>query len=314
MEGIILKKTAVISLLGLFLLSGCSESTPSATPIPPTEIVIPTEVSTPDRPIFACDQTKVVKELRQVLPVEDMVLTHNNFNDGYYLTAWFVDLEMDPQASSADIQSLTELAVRHSAEVARALVLLDPCILSTFNSLTVIVVDELYNAWYLGSVSSTDLNLKEGFSEADWIELESKFDAGYRRTEKTVDDSIPAAEGACTWDEARESLESQFAKARVNVSFYFYRQGQSGEVWAQWDIPPVAQSAQEINDGFFDPLPHIDTAVSCLHPPFDTLWMVYVHQDGRAQWIFAVDGDAVRDEDYAVMLENLEPIYSGPSQ
>ena len=37
--------------------------------------------------------------------------------------------------------------------------------------------------------------------------------------------------------------------------------------------------------------------------------MIYVHQDGLAQWIFAVDGDAVREEDHQEMINNLELIY-----
>ena len=53
----------------------------------------------------------------------------------------------------------------------------------------------------------------------------------------------------------------------------------------------------------------IVAAASCLHPPFDTLGMIYVHQDGLAQWIFAVDGDAVREDDHQEMINNLELIY-----
>ena len=40
----------------------------------------------------------------------------------------------------------------HSPEIAHALALLDLCIISTFDNLTVIVVDGFYNAWYLGAM------------------------------------------------------------------------------------------------------------------------------------------------------------------
>jgi hypothetical protein len=308
----ILKNIAIISLLGFLLLAGCAEPTPSPTPtsLPPTDTAIPTEISTLDSPIFACDPTLLVRDLRQILPYEGMLLSQNSFSDTYNLTAWYVDPDMDWEASGSAIEDQTALALRHSAEIAHTLVLLDPCILSTFADITVIIVDEFFNAWYLGAVFTENLTLEEDFNEADWVQLEEEFDEGYRRTSTPIDDdAIPAAEGACTWTEARTNLESLFAQARVNVSFHYYKQDESGEVWAQWDVPPVARTAEDINAGFFDSLPDVDAAVSCLHPPFETLWLVYVQQDGQAQWIFAVDGDAVRAEDHQEMLINLDLVY-----
>ena len=41
----------------------------------------------------------------------------------------------------------------------------------------------------------------------------------------------------------------------------------------------------------------------------DTLWLFYIRQDGEAQWVFAIDGDAVRAEDHEEFIDNLELIY-----
>ena len=53
---------------------------------------------------------------------------------------------MEPDAFGSEKVEQTALALRHSAEIALALALLDLCIISTFDNLTVIVVDGFYNA------------------------------------------------------------------------------------------------------------------------------------------------------------------------
>jgi hypothetical protein len=290
------------------MLSACVTATPN-----PTATDIPTEIPiqpTPDRPIFACDPTQLVKGLRRDRPYyEEMIITQNSFDEAFSMTAWFVDPALDPKASSADLKDQVSLARRHSAELAQDLVLAEPCILSTFNSLTMIAVDPLYYAWYEGAVSTLDMSLSEELSEEDWAALEERFDPGYERGERALEGDPPESpDGSCTWPEARVNLQDIFARARINVSFHYYIEDESS-VWVQWDVPPVARNAQQISDSFFEPLTDIDASVSCLYPPFDTLWLIYVSESGDVLWVFAVDGDAVREEDHQDFLDNLELIY-----
>jgi hypothetical protein len=273
----------------------------------PTETAIP---PTPDRPIFPCDSTQLIKDLRaSQTSYEEIAISQVGIGGDLSLTAWFVDPELDPQSKQADLEKQTSIASRHAVELAQALAHSEPCMLSTFYSVTLIVVDPHYNLWYEGAVDTLALTLSEELSEEDWVTLEGRVNIGYIRETKPIEgDPSETPEGSCTWSVARDNLENIFAKARINVSFY-YTIAEEGTVWVQWDVPPVALSSQQISDNFFNPLPEIDAAVSCLYPPFDSLWMIYVHQDGEAQWIFAIDGDAVRAEDDLVLLDNLELVY-----
>jgi hypothetical protein len=295
-------------IIGVCALAACTTVTPT-----PTATVIPTETAippTPDRPIFPCDSTQLIKDLRESqTSYDEIAISQVGIGGDLSLTAWFVDPELDPQASQADLLVQTSKARRHAVELAQSLALSEPCMLSTFFSVTLIAVDPHYNLWYEGAVNTSALTLSEPLSEEQWLALENEVNLGFMRETKPLDEDLSETPvGSCDWPEARENLEKIFAKARINVSFY-YTIGDEHTVWVQWDVPPVALTSQQISDNFFEPLPKIDAAVSCLYPPFDSLWMIYVHQDGEAQWIFAIDGDAVRDEDDLVMLDNLELIY-----
>ncbi|OGO18219.1 MAG: hypothetical protein A2Z14_15705 [Chloroflexi bacterium RBG_16_48_8] len=294
-------------LFGMVYLAACTTtSSPSVTPIPSQ---IPTQTTSPVT-VTACNPAQFIEVLRQVVPYEEISISYNHFSDTANLMAWFVDPALNPQASDSEIQDLTELAIRHSIEIAHSLAFTEPCITAVFDSLTVIAVDHLYHAWYVGAVPPSKIPITEMLSEDEWTELEGMFDAGYQRTERVLEGEVPEIpEGGCAWPEARQKLKEAFTQAQKNVALYYYIDPDGGSVYVQWDIPPVAETAQQINDYFFIPLPTIDTAVSCLYPPFDTLWLFYVRQDGKAQWIFAIDGEAVRAEDHQEFIDHLELIY-----
>ena len=279
----------------------------------PTASEAPTEVMaepTPVGTISMCDPAQFIEALREAVPYEESVLGYNHYDDSADLTAWFVDPVLDPQASDSEIQDLSELGFHHSVEIAHLLAKTEPCVAALFDSVTVIAVDHLYHAWYVGAVPAWQIPISEVLSEDERTALEENFEAGYQRIESVLDGSsqeIP--EGSCGWPEARQDIEQTFTQAQKNVAVYYYIEPDDSSVYVQWDIPPVAQNAQQILDYFFLPLPYIDTAISCLYPEFDTLWLFYIRQDGEAQWVFAVDGDAVRDDDHQVLIDNLELIY-----
>jgi hypothetical protein len=307
-------KILVSSLIGMIYLTACA-TTPSPTPIAsevPTSGLLTEVPSQPssEATITMCNPTQFIDVLREAMPYDESSVSFNHYSGSADLTVWFVDPELDPLASDSEIQGLSEMALRHVAEVAHLMAVTESCITALYNSVTVIAVDRLYYAWYVGAVPASEIPIDEISNEDDWLALEGKFDAGYRQTERVLDEEPPKPpEGTCTWPEARQKLEQAFTSAQKNVALYYYIEPMDASVYVQWDIPSVAQDAQQITSYFFLPLPYIDDAVSCLYPEFDTLWLFYVHQDGEAQWAFAVDGDAVRDDDHQVFLDNMEVIY-----
>jgi hypothetical protein len=292
----------------VFILSGCTQ-TPTSTPTPtPTPTVAPEPTSTVSVP--TCDLDGLLRDLRELVPYEEMAVSHNRFNDNTNLNVWFVDLELDPEASESEVEGMVETAIRHSSEIALAFVLQDPCVISSFDNVTSFVVDELYNAWYIGSVSMTGMQSIDEPSEAQRLEIESMFSEAYRRTQETTLEEPPsAATGTCTWPEARQNLDEIFSHFGENFAFYYYVDAEGGSVWAQWVSPPEAETEDEIAGAFYPYLGQVDTYLSCLDSPFQVLWMIYVDTTGEVYWIYAVDGDAVRDDDHQVMLDQIEILY-----
>jgi hypothetical protein len=295
----------------IYLTACATAPTPMDTEVPTEIPAQPTSAAT----ISLCDPAQFIDLLRQSVPYAESVVSYNHFNDTANLTAWFVDPALNQQASGSEIQELTELTFRHAVEISHLLAVAEPCVTALFDSLTVIAVDDLYHAWYVGAVPPSRIPIAESLSEDEWVRLEGEFDAGYQRTKEVPEgDPSEVPEGSCAWPEARQNLEQAFTQSQKNGALYYYIEPEDASVYVQWDVPPVASSPQQILDYFFLPLPYIDKAVSCLYPPFDTLWLFYIRQDGEAQWIFAIDGDAVRDDDHQVFIDQMELIYQTPAQ
>jgi hypothetical protein len=305
-EGKTLSKKRVIWILfGMIYLAACNTA-PTPTEIPTEALAEPTSSAT----ITLCDPAQFIDVLREVVPYEESVVGYNHYDDSADLTVWFVDPALNPQVSDSEVQDQAELSFHHSVEVVHLMAKTEACVVALFDSVTVIAVDDLYYAWYVGAVPAWKIPISEVLSEDGKTALEGNFVAGYQRTERVLaDDSQEIPEGSCTWPEARRDIEQSFTQSQKNVAIYYYIEPGDASVYVQWDVPPVAQDSEQVMDYFFLPLPYIDTAVSCLYPEFDTLWLFYIRQDGEAQWVFAVDGDAVRDDDHQVLIDNLELIY-----
>lgn len=298
-------------LFGMIYLAACTTTPTSTATEVPTAVptAVPTQ-PTSSATITMCDPAKFIDHLREVVPYEESIVSYNHFNDTANLTAWFVDPVLDPQASDFEAQALAEVTFRHSVEIAHLLAKTEPCVTALFDSVTVIAVDHLYYAWYVGAVPAWQIPISEELSEEERSKLEENFDAGYQRTEKVLEGDLPEVpEGSCSWPEARQSMQQAFTQSQRNLAVYYYIEPNDASVYVQWEIPSAATNSQQILDYFFLPLPYIDRAVSCLYPEFDTLWLFYVRQDGEAQWVFALDGDAVREDDHQVFIDSLELMY-----
>lgn len=94
-----------------------------------------------------------------------------------------------------------------------------------------------------------------------------------------------------------------------NRGHHCYIDNEGGAVWIQWNVPPSAITSEQVIEGFLELIPAIDAAVSCLYPEFTTLWLIYVWLDSQAQLVAAVNGEAVRNENHQIMLDQMEIVY-----
>jgi hypothetical protein len=305
----ILKKTKAILLIVMAIsIAACAQTTQMPTPTQPVA-----ETMTPpsaDATGGECDPDQIIVRLRENLPYEEVAVSHNILDKTRNLTVWFVDPGLVQTAEMGDAESMAELAIEHSIQLAHWIHRSDTCVAGSFDSLTLIAVDQAYDAWYVGSVPPYRLPDQESLSDADMLKLKSFFIEGYRRDELAARDDQPLPDEACDWRAARSALQSIFVKARINVSFFYYVDQDGGEIWAQWDVPPWVLSSGDILSGFIDPLLEVDQALTCMYPPFETLWVTYVQPDGTVELAAAINGEAIRDEDHEVMLDRIELIYA----
>jgi hypothetical protein len=303
-----LKKVLLFAISGIVGLTACTTSTPPPTPTPTAEI---TAAATPTSPgsSLQCDPDEAIKTLREVIAYEDTAISHNSISEATNLTVWFVDPLLDPDVGQGGIDEVANIAARDSAELAQWVSRSDPCIRRLFSGMTLIAVDREFNAWYIGGVIPFQLPEVDELDEEGWKEVEATFSDGYRRD---LPPAVPneGSEAVCSWPEVSEELAGLFAPARINVSSHYYIDQDGGAIWVQYDVPPYVNNAEELYNAFLAPLSAIDDAVSCLSPPFTTLWVTYVLPDGSVQIITAVNGDAVRDENHDVMIEQMEVIYT----
>jgi hypothetical protein len=298
----------VILALGLV---GCGRqtATPATSPVSTgaTSTVTVVPIRTPSTPVpgatGACDPDQVLTVLRPLVPYSEFALSHNIIDEVHNLNVWFVDPGLNPLASDDEITENVAMASRHATLLSHLIAQGSPCVATAFQGITVIVVDPDYNKWFEGQIVSADLPASPNPTDAEIEQSMQAFTQGYVRSRPTSSaNRQPAPEGACTWSQTQASLASHFESSRQNVVFYFVLDDEGANVWTQWDGPPEWES-------FLTGLLSVDRELSCLYPPLDHLWAIYVDETGLAQLIVEASGEAVRDSDPAVLVDSLRMIY-----
>ena len=299
----------LLALILALALSGCASSagpSPSvaAATTTPTHAPISTPTASSPMPDIAdCDPDEIVTSLQSVVPYAEFSLSQNVIDDVRNLNLWFVDPALDPLGDGDGLAGNLALARFHLASVSHRLKQASECVSLLFTGLTGIVVDRDYNVWFSGQVSPANLPQSSNPSEGDLEAAGDRFVVGYARTQAVSSSGRPAAEtGACLWPEVRERLYNHFEPVRQNLAFYLTIDDDGVNVWAQWDGPQDA-------DAFFADLLALRTELTCLYPPVDTFWGIYLDGTGRAQVVVAVPGDAVRQADDEGLLTELEVVY-----
>lgn len=294
----------LLAVSGGLTLAACSSQAP--------EVDLPTASVAPKAGASAvgCGADESLVALRAAMPYREATLSYNSVEGVRNLNIWFVEPALNPDASGEEVGRNAALAVHRSAELAHTLKVADPCVDEVFDGLSLIAVDSDYNAWYIGGIVPSSLPEGATLSEADREQVEQSFNLGYKRAQAAspLEPDHPPAD-ACAWPEVRDRLASLFDPSPTNVSFHYYIDDEGGAIWTQWLVPPSAVTTDEIVAGLLEPLVEVDEVLSCLYPPFRTLWVIYIYENGSAQLIVAVDGDAVRDEDHQVLVNHLEVVY-----
>ena len=300
----------LMAVMGLGLV-GCGGPSAGAAVPPvstgPTSTVTIVPIRTPGTPVPGaagpCSPDQVLTALRPLIPYSEFALSHNIIGEIHNLNVWFVDPGLDPLAVEDEIPEIVAMASRHAALLSHQLARGSPCVATAFQGITVIVVDRDYNKWFEGQIFSADLPASPNPTDAE-IELAMQaFTQGYGRSRRTASVGRPGPpDGSCTWAETQAGLASHFDPSRQNVVFYFVADDEGTSVWAQWDGPPEW-------DTFLTGLLNVDRELSCLYPPLDSLWAVYVDDTGLAQLIVVGSGDAVRAPDPNVLVDSLQIVY-----
>jgi hypothetical protein len=296
-------------MMSLFMVACTVAETPEPTPtivptsMPPTEMV---NLST-------CNADAMLAAARAEMGTVESSISFNSISGVNNLNVWYVDTDIDASDGAAAADEIANRVRRNVVELAIRLNNLDPCIGEIFGGQTFIAVDQDYNSWFIGALSSILIPTETSLTDESIENLTQLIEIGYLRSEEIQPYELIDSEENCQWPVVRKQLKAAFGMERMNVSFYYYIDEEGGNIWAQWDVPPGVTSAEAMMEGFVSPLASIDEIVSCLESPLDTLWLVYVFTDGEAQLIAAVDGEAVRNSDHEVFLNSVEIIYPGNS-
>ena len=260
--------------------------TPSFTPSP-TNTETPTLTSTPS-PAPTCDADELLKDIKVNFQYDEFEVFYNIIQGTSTLTIWYVDQDINPDASGDEIEQNVQYALRNAALVSQQLARQNPCIEELFTVINPIVVDENYNGWFSGQVDPANLPASENPSESELESIANAFKIGYMRTSSTEPEK-PGPSGSCTWIETREKIQLHFSTDRENVSFYFVIDDLGANVWAQWDGPTDILALASILN--------IAMELDCLHPSPTQLLFVIVDENGKVGLIGMLPSEGIKSMD-----------------
>lgn len=302
-----------ITLFGAAILSACGRGdnlVPSPSPELGPNGQLGAGLVTDRREPEDCRADETLIAVREWIPYAETTIIFNTIDGIRNLNVWFIEPDLDPNATQATVQENAELAIRRSAGLALELNSVRPCIEQLFHGVTLFAVDTNYNAWYIVGIAPSNIPDGSSLSEEDLAAVIENFNEGYLRVEAPdIFGSEQSSSASCTWPGVQADLREVLDFSVASEGSYYYIDNEGGAIWIQWTVPSLATNVSQIEEGFFTLLPAIDEAVSCLAPPFKTLWLLYVFTDGRAQLVAAIDGAAVTDEHHQMMIDLMEVVF-----
>ena len=240
-----LKKLPILTILLLFVLSGCAaviQPTPTMTPtftptIPstptplPTNTPVPTNTEPPD-----CDADQTIANLKPKVAYQQSTVIHNKLKGGSFLVVWFVDPAINATPQESEISENDARAIRDGLLLSQQLNAADGCVGRLFDAINAIVVDKNYNGWFSGRMKTSDLPTTVQTDDDQLDELAKSYQISYLRDKLTAEPGT-APTTACTWTDTKQRIQYHFAPERQNVGFYYVLDDAGVNVWAQWDSP-----------------------------------------------------------------------------
>lgn len=299
----------ILLVLCLFILvfsfSGCSSSsedsgvsieaptlppewTATASPPLPTSTKTSTATSQPS-PTSSCHLASILKGIKELVPYNDFSVHHNVISGISTLVIWFVDPNLNTNASQEAIAEVVQQAKIDSVELIHQVSFSTPCASDLFDVINTIIVDSNYVGWLSSQLSPSDLPGTTGLSIDERNDLISRLTVVFERS-APVQEYLP---GSCTWNETKERLYYHFSFERHNVAFYYVIDDYGQNIWAQWDGPadPLMVS---LNVG------NILLESECF-PPQANIFIIIVDDMGVAQFIGIIP---------QMQVDNMQVVYS----
>lgn len=304
----------------LVLISGCdlvpafrssptptNTSTPTLTNTPtasPTATVTPGPTATPTLPPTItpsptpdCEADRVLRILKDQLSFQEFEVYHYTIEGLSVLTLWYINPDINPEASESEVEKNAREALRSAAEASFLLTETDVCVAYLFDSINPIVVDKQYHGWFSGQIETGEIPTEEP-SGADWFDFQALFQTLYIRN--TAPPTIgPASSGSCSWQETRDNIQRHFFAGRENVSFSFIIDEVGVNVYAQWDGPTDFLAYASILN--------VAMELECLHPEPTQLFIQIVDEKGQIGLIALLDQEGIQNLDLNQLMILYQP-------
>ena len=267
--------------ISIFNLGIVSTEPPAAEPpaaeAPAAEppVAEPPAAEPPAATISCIIDNEFLSKLNSKIPYEEFNITHNIIDETYTLGIWFVDPELSTSVSEENFEENKTLAISHAAEIIHILRNADPCV-EVFTVINPIVVDTNYFGWFSGTITPEEVPESQTITDDEINKIIDDIQIGYL-IENPPEPLGPPPAGSCTWAETLEKINRHFNNETLNIGFYYVRDRNGNNVWAQWYVP-------DPSDAYLFALPsimNIAMELDCLYPSptnIYTIVMVQNHQ------------------------------------
>lgn len=252
-----------------------------------------------------CQLSTVLSQVDSMLEGADFEAHYLTINHQLTLSIWIVDPELNPAAGGEEIDTGSRKAFLLGASTAHQVTIDIPCIRSLFQAINPMIVDSVYNAWYIDIIPMRAIPTEVNPSDEALLSAieRSGMEIAFLRHTPPQLHEITASSTECTWAEARAKIVQEFGTVRRNAAAYpilgylpaSQATGNESEAYValQWDVGSAEQANQ---DAVLAVLENLAPALKCLNPPLNRLEVYVVDPQGRLLVYGLIPGDLIRSD------------------